>query len=131
MVSAPVKGAMPINCHLKSEVLIMLRCQQCSTHYTAVQIKNYSKSTSIVRVANTENFHHEKETIVWYQQINIFHHQQRWMEHKWVHEEYIVHAVVYQSWAEVTLNSEKIKPTASVVIKLRLSEQSVSQSVGQ
>ena len=28
-----------------------IHCQICSTHYTAVQIENYSKSTSVIRVA--------------------------------------------------------------------------------
>ena len=37
--------------HLKSEVSIMLHCQLCSTHYTALQIKNCLKSTSAVKVA--------------------------------------------------------------------------------
>ena len=29
-----------INYHLKSEAFIILHCQLCLTHYTAVQIKN-------------------------------------------------------------------------------------------
>jgi len=33
--------------------------------------------------------------------------------------------------AEATLNSEKIKPVALAIIELRLSEQSVSQSVSR
>ena len=35
--------------HLKSKVSIMLHCQLCSTRYTAVQIKNCSKSTSAIK----------------------------------------------------------------------------------
>ena len=51
-----------INYHLKSEVSITLRCRLCSTHYTAVQIKNYLKSTSAIKIAtmkNTDNFCYE------------------------------------------------------------------------
>jgi len=33
------------------EVSITLRCQLCSTRYTAVQIKNCLKSTSVIKVA--------------------------------------------------------------------------------
>ena len=51
-----------INYHLKSEVSVMLRCQLCSTHYTAVRIKNCLKSTSAIKIAtmkNTYDFHYE------------------------------------------------------------------------
>ena len=51
-----------INYHLKSEVSITLQCQLCSTHYTAVPIKNCSKSTPTIKIAtieNTENFRYE------------------------------------------------------------------------
>ena len=44
-----------INYHLKSGVSIMLYCQLCSTHYTAVRIKNCSKSTTAIKVATTKN----------------------------------------------------------------------------
>ena len=44
-----------INYHLKSEVSITLRCQLCSTHYTAVRIKNCLKSTSAIKIATTKN----------------------------------------------------------------------------
>ena len=39
----------------KNEVPITLHCQLCSTCYTAVQIKNSSKSTSTVKVATMKN----------------------------------------------------------------------------
>ena len=55
-------GAVHLNYHLKSEASIMLRCQLCSTHYTAVRIKNCSKSTSAIIIAimkNTDDFHYE------------------------------------------------------------------------
>ena len=51
-----------INYCLKSEVSIMLRCQLCSTHYTAVRTKNCLKSTSATKIAtmkNTDNFRNE------------------------------------------------------------------------
>ena len=44
-----------INYHPKSEVSITLRCQLCSTFYTAVQIKNCSKSTSAMKIATMKN----------------------------------------------------------------------------
>ena len=40
-----------INYRLKSEVYITLRCRLCSTHYTAVRIKNCLKSTSAIEIA--------------------------------------------------------------------------------
>ena len=49
-----------INYRLKSEVSITLHCWLCSTHYTAIQIKNCLKSTSAIKIAtmkNTDNFH--------------------------------------------------------------------------
>ena len=44
-----------INYHLKSEVSITLHCQLCSTRYTALQIKNCSKSTSAIKAATMKN----------------------------------------------------------------------------
>ena len=53
-----------INYHLKSEVsiMLMLHCQLCSTRYTALRIKNCSKSTSGIKLAtmkNMDDFHYE------------------------------------------------------------------------
>ena len=51
-------GATPpsyINYHLKSEVSITLHCWLCSTHYTAVRIKNCFKKTSAIEVATMKN----------------------------------------------------------------------------
>ena len=51
-----------INYRLKSEVSITLRCLLCSTRYTAVRIKNCSKSTSAIKIAtmkNTDDFCYE------------------------------------------------------------------------
>ena len=50
------------NYHLKNKASITLRCRLCSTRYTAVQIKNYSKSISAIKVVtmkNTDDFHYE------------------------------------------------------------------------
>ena len=51
-----------INHRLKSEVSITFRCRLCSSCYTAVRIKNCSKSTSAIKIAtmkNTDNFRFE------------------------------------------------------------------------
>ena len=51
-----------INYRLKSEVSITLHCRLCSTHYTAVQIKNCLKSTSAIKIVamkNTDDFRYE------------------------------------------------------------------------
>ena len=40
----------------------MLLCWLCSTHYTAVRVKNYTKSTSAIKVATvrkTDEFRYE------------------------------------------------------------------------
>jgi len=39
----------------ESEVSITVLCLLCSTRYTAVQIKNCSKSTSVIKVATMKN----------------------------------------------------------------------------
>ena len=44
-----------INYRLKSEASITLCCRLCSTRYTAVRIKNYSKSTSAIITATMKN----------------------------------------------------------------------------
>ena len=57
-----VPHAPAANYRLKSEVSITLRCQLCSTRYTALLIKNCSKSTSAIKVAtmtNTDDFRYE------------------------------------------------------------------------
>ena len=53
--------------------------------YTAVRIKNCLKSTSVATMKNMDNFHWAKEAMTCNHQINAFHHQQRWMEHKGGH----------------------------------------------
>ena len=51
---APRTPATDYRC-LKSEVPITLRCQLCSTRYTALRVKNCSKSTSAIKVATIKN----------------------------------------------------------------------------
>jgi len=70
---------------LETEVSIALLCQLYSTHYTVVRIKNWLKSTSVIKVAamkiRTISLY-TKEAITCNHSINAFHCQQRWMEHK-------------------------------------------------
>ena len=64
-----------INYHLKSEVSIMLRCQLCSTRYTAVRIKNCLKSTSAIIIAtmkNMDDFCFKGKAITCYHQSTPF-----------------------------------------------------------
>ena len=44
-----------INYHLKSEVSTTLCCWLCSTCYTAIRIKNCSKSISAIKIATMKN----------------------------------------------------------------------------
>ena len=71
-----LNGAMPINYYLKSEVSVMLRCQLCSTHYTAVQIKNCSNSISVFKSNHHEKygqfFRYERKPIICYCQLILF-----------------------------------------------------------
>ena len=51
-----------ISYRVKSEVSITFRCQLCSTPYTAVRIKNCSKSISAIKIAtmkNSDDFRYE------------------------------------------------------------------------
>ena len=78
-----------INYHLKSELSITLRCRLCSTHYTAVRIKNCLKSTSEYQNHSHDEkygrFPFRREAIMCSHQINTFPCQQRWMGHKGGH----------------------------------------------
>ena len=47
------------NYRLKSEVSITLRCWLFSTCYTAVRFKDCLKSTSAIKIANTDDFRYE------------------------------------------------------------------------
>ena len=69
-----------INYCLKSEVSITLHCQICLTRYTTSQIKNCSKSTSGIKVANYYEKYRQfplwREAITCYCQIETFRCQQ-------------------------------------------------------
>ena len=124
--------------HLKSETSIMPCSQLCSTYYTAVWIKNYSKSTSVINVAtikNMDNFCYAKGShhilpLNWH-----FLQSAKTKEDTDKSMKNALYRLLYcsmPSWAEVTLNSEKIKPIAFAAIELHLSEESCnSQSLVQ
>ena len=97
-----------INYRLKSEVSITLRCWLCSTRYTAVRIKNCSKSTSAIKIVKPLRATTKLTPFVF-------------SEYEWDTKENtgrIVRTVVCQdtSRAEAISNSEKIKPIALAVI---------------
>ena len=63
MLCALVNCATPFNYHLKSKVSIALHCQLGSTYYTVIKIKNFSKNTSVIKIATmkiTDNFSYTK-----------------------------------------------------------------------
>ena len=82
----------------------MLRCRLCSTHYTIVQIKNCSKSTSAIKIAtitNTDDFRYEGKPSHAITKSTLFAVSKDEWDTKedtgnYVHEEYIVHTAVYQ-----------------------------------
>ena len=64
-----------INLSEKWSIYYTLCFQLCSTSYTVVQIKNYSKSTFVIKVAtmkNMDDFPYTKEAIMCFHQIDIF-----------------------------------------------------------
>ena len=72
----------------ETEVFIVFLCQLCSTRYTAVRIKNFSKSTFVIKVVTMKKYGQfllQKESIMWYHQIDTFYCQQRWRQHKGGH----------------------------------------------
>ena len=63
----------------KSEASIALLCQLCLTSYTAVWIRNCSKSISVIKVATTkniDNFFYAKKAITY---CHTYHYRQKWM----------------------------------------------------
>ena len=79
----------------------MLRCELCSTCYTAVRIKYCSKSTSVIEVAtmkNTDDFHYEEKPSRTTAKLTSFTvSKDEWDKggHWYVHEEWIVHILWY------------------------------------
>ena len=122
-----------INYHLKSEAPITLHCRLCSTHYTAVRIKNCLKSTSAIKTATIK-----------IQTISIMkgsHHVLFVVsKDEWDTKEdngksmknalYVLRYAKGTFQAEATSNTEKIKPVAIAVIELYLPE-GIRQSVIQ
>ena len=125
---------------LKSEVSIMLCCQLCSTRYTAVRIKNCSKSTSAIKIATTKK--------IWTISVTKRSHhmlpqnrrlslsakmsgtQRRTQVSPWrMHCTYCGMSKG-TCRAEAMSNSENIKPIALAIIKLCFSE-GISQLVSQ
>ena len=109
----------------------MFRCQLCSTRYTALQIKNYSKSTPEIKVAtmkNMDDFHYQgksssattKLTLLLSAKMNGT--QRRTLVSPWRMQCMYCGMPKGTSQAEVTLNIEKIKPVALAIIELHLSE---------
>ena len=88
-----------VNYRLKSEISITLHRQLCSPCYTALQIQNYSKSTSTIKVAtmkSTDDFHYEgKLSHTTTKSTPIAVSKDEWNT-KEVHEECIVHTAVCQ-----------------------------------
>ena len=129
-----------ISYRLKSKVSIMLLCRLCSTRCTAVRIKNCLKSTSAIKIAimkkNTDDFHYEGKPSCATAKIDtslsakMNETQRRTLVSPW--RMHCTHCGMPKgtSRAEVTSNSEKIKPIALAVIELCLSE-GISQLVTQ
>ena len=127
--------------YLKSEVSIALCCRLCSTHYTAVRIKNCSKSTfaiKIVTMKNTDDFCYEgKHHVIppnWHLLLSAKMNgtQRRTLVSLWRMHCMYCSMPKGTCRAEAMPNSKKIKPVALAIIELRLSEgisQLLSQSV--
>ena len=99
----------------------MLHCQLYSTHYTAVKIKKYSKSISVIRVDTTDM---QRKPLYDTTKLTLFTaNKDKWNtnEDTGMSMKNILHVLRYAkgtSQAEVTSSSDKIKPIASAVIKL-------------
>ena len=130
-----------INYCLKSEVSITLHCRLCS-RYTAVRIKNCSKSTSVIKIAtmkNTDNFCYEGKPSCATAKLTLFAvSKDEWDTKEDIgksmkNEECIVHTAVCQMaplGPKQRRTVKKIKSVALVVVKLCLSE-GISYSVSQ
>jgi len=110
--------------------------QLCLTRYAAVQIKNWLKSTSVIKVATIQMILHKGSHHVQTpnQQFTLSAKmngtQRRTVVSPWrIHCKYCGMPNV-TSCVEATSNSENIKPVALAVIKLCLTE-GISQAVSQ
>ena len=92
-----------------------------STHYTAVQIKNCLKCTSVIKVAtmkNTNDFHYAKEAITKSTLFTVSKDEWNTKEDTGKSMKNVLHILWYAkstSQGEMTSNSEKIKPVALLV----------------
>ena len=127
-----------INYRLKSDASITLRCQLCSTHYTAVQIKNCSKSTPTIKIAtmkNTDDFHYKRKPSHATAKSTLFAVSKDEWDTKEDTGKSMKNALYILRYAKRHLSgqsNEKVKPVALAVIKLHLSEgisQLLTQSV--
>jgi len=109
------------------------------TYYIAVQINNCLKSTTAIKVAimkNMDDLHYAKEAITCNNQINAFFtvSKDEWNTKedtgKSLKNALDVRVLRYATWAEATLNSEKIKLVALAIIELCWSE-GIRQLVSQ
>ena len=112
----------------------MLRCQLCSTHYTAVQ----TSAIKIATMKNTDNFCYKGKPSRATTKLTLFAVRKDELDTEENTGKSMKNALYVlcsgmskgTSRAKVTLNSEKIKPIALAIIKLCLSE-GISQSVTQ
>ena len=117
-----------INYCLKNEVSIILHCQLCSTCYTALQIKNCSKSTSAIKaiatMKYTDDFCYERKPLP--NRHLLLSAKMNWTQRRTLvkNEECLMPKGT--RLAETTLNSEKIKPVA--LVSYTYLNASVSQS---
>ena len=119
-----------INYHLKSEISIMLRCQLCSTCYTAVRhLYNHNS-----HYENTDDFRFKgKPSCALPNRHLLLSAKMNGTQWRTLVSPCRMHCIYCgmskgTSRAETMLNSEKIKPLALAVIELRLSE-GINQSV--
>jgi len=107
------------------QVYVQLITQQ---YESATVKKNFYNQKSHMKI--TDDFYYKWKPSCAYHKISTFCGEWKWMECKggpWlVHDECII--CTYNgmakgtSWAEVTLNSKKIKPTALAIVELHESE---------
>ena len=113
-----------ISYRLKSELSIMLRCQLCSTRYTAVRTKNCWKSTPAIKVTtmkNTNDFHYEgKPSRATNRHFSLSAKMNGTQRRTLVSPS--LYVLKGTSRAKATSNSKKIKSVTLAVIELRLSE---------
>ena len=115
----------------------MLRCRLYSTRYTAVQIKNCSKSTSAIKIAtmkNTDDFCFEgKLSRATAKSTPFAVSKDEWdtKEDTGKSMKNALYVLQYAKRHEAMSNSEKIKPVALAVSSYACLKDSVSYSVSR